>query len=121
MTNIEISVLIANDNQKVDTQFDEGHHQLPNFDDNIKMLKELVKACNRKITALEEMLKNLDENSNKGNQRNKKNDDDKSQNTGNRTANPPIMYCHSCGCTNYLLNLIMSCPNPKTGNNWHAL
>ena len=120
MMNGEIPALISDELQKVATQFDKGQHQLSIFFEEKKMLKELVEEHNKKITASEKTVKALDKNSNKGNQRNKKNYDNKNQNDGNRVPNPQIMYCNSCGRTNDPLNMSMNFPNPNPGHKWHA-
>ena len=64
----KILVLIANELQKVPTQCNEDLHQLANFSEANKTLKELVKVRNKKTTALENMLKALNMKKNQGNQ-----------------------------------------------------
>ena len=60
-------VLIADELHKVSAQFNEGQQQITNFSEANKTLKELVEACNNKITALEKTVKALDKKKNQGN------------------------------------------------------
>ena len=53
----EIPALISNKLQKFCTQFNEGQKKLANFAESSKTLKELVEACNKKITGLEKTVK----------------------------------------------------------------
>ena len=79
MINGEIPALIADNFQKFTIQLYEGQQQLANFAEGNKALKELVESCNNNITALDNMVKALDKNSNKGNQGDQKNDEKKIQ------------------------------------------
>ena len=112
--NIKTTALIADELHKVATQFDEGQHQLANFSESKRALKELVHEFKNNITASEKMVKALNKMSNKENHINQQNHDNKNQNAGNRSLKPPIMHCHLCGRTNDTINFIMKCTNTKT-------
>ena len=61
--------LIANDLYKFSTQFNEDKKKIYKLVKANNTLKELVEACNKKITALEKTVKLLDKKNSQGNQK----------------------------------------------------
>ena len=113
----EIMALIANDLHKFSTQFNEDKKKIYKLVEANHTLKYIVEACKKKTTALENTVKALDKKNSQGNY---KKYDNKDSNDDNIIPKPPVIYYHSCGCTNDTLNVSMNFTNPKPGHKWHT-